>query len=165
MITLTREEAQQVSLVEQLESVPEDAKMIYEHSPLESENIPIGALCREAAKALRAKLSEPEPEPVAWIFQHEDTGQTDCIDNQQVEWGFEKNNPRWQKIAPLYTAPPQRKECQRCGEVNPAEIHTCIPQREWVGLTAQDLADVGAENIIGAIWADAKLKEKNAPYI
>jgi hypothetical protein len=35
------------------------------------------------------------------------------------------------------------------------------PQREWVGLTAQDLADVGPENYIGAIWADAKLKEKN----
>jgi len=25
---------------------------------------------------------------------------------------------------------PQRKECQRCGEVNPAEIHTCTPQRK-----------------------------------
>jgi hypothetical protein len=52
-------------------------------------------------------MQELEPEPVAWIFQHEDTGQTDCVDNQQVEWGFEKNNPRWQKIAPLYTVPPQ----------------------------------------------------------
>jgi hypothetical protein len=36
-----------------------------------------------------------------------------------------------------------------------------IPKKEWVGLTAQDLADVGVENIIGAIWADAKLREKN----
>ena len=36
-----------------------------------------------------------------------------------------------------------------------------IKKKEWVGLTAQDLADVGAENVIGAVWADAKLKEKN----
>jgi hypothetical protein len=35
------------------------------------------------------------------------------------------------------------------------------PKKEWVGLTAQDLNEVGAKNIIGAIWADAKLKEKN----
>jgi len=34
-------------------------------------------------------------------------------------------------------------------------------KKEWVGLTAQDLADVGVENVIGAVWADAKLKEKN----
>jgi hypothetical protein len=50
---------------------------------------------------------EPEAEPVAWMFQHEDTGLIDYIDTQQVEWGFEKNNPRWQKIGPVYLHPPQ----------------------------------------------------------
>ena len=35
------------------------------------------------------------------------------------------------------------------------------PKKEWVGLTAQDLADVGVENYIGAIWADGRLQEKN----
>jgi hypothetical protein len=29
-------------------------------------------------------------------------------------------------------------KCERCGEVNPAEIHTCTPQREWQGLTEDD---------------------------
>ncbi len=29
-------------------------------------------------------------------------------------------------------------KCKRCGEVNPAEIHTCTPQREWQGLTEDD---------------------------
>ncbi len=62
-----------------------------------------------SVEALRAALAQPEPEPVAWLFQHKETGLTECIDTQQVEWGFEKNNPRWQKIEPLYTAPPQRK--------------------------------------------------------
>lgn len=34
------------------------------------------------------------PEPDAYIFQHEETGQIHEVDAQQVEWGFEKNNPR-----------------------------------------------------------------------
>jgi hypothetical protein len=70
------------------------------------------------------------------------------------------------------------KQCERCGEVNPAEIHTCTPKtlinvngvleqagyvkkKEWQGLTAKDLAEIPASCYEGAIWADAKLKEKN----
>jgi hypothetical protein len=66
--------------------------------------------------ALQDALALPEDaKAVAWLFQHEDTGLTDCIDNQQVEWGFEKNNPRWQKIAPLYTHPPKADAvCEIC---------------------------------------------------
>jgi hypothetical protein len=68
-----------------------------------------------AIAALRAALmsvpdgAEQPAEPVAWLFQNEETGLTECVDVQQVEWGFEKNNPRWQKIAPLYTAPQPRR--------------------------------------------------------
>lgn len=43
--------------------------------------------------------------PVAWLFQHEETGVVHIVDCQQVEWGFEKNNPRLQKIVPLYAIP------------------------------------------------------------
>ena len=33
--------------------------------------------------------------PVAgYFFQHEETGLVQCVDAQQVEWGFEANNPR-----------------------------------------------------------------------
>ncbi len=35
------------------------------------------------------------------------------------------------------------------------------PQREWQGLTAKDLAEIPPSCFEGAIWADAKLKEKN----
>jgi len=34
-------------------------------------------------------------------------------------------------------------------------------KREWVGLTAKDLAEIPPSAYEGAIWADAKLKEKN----
>ena len=62
-----------------------------------------------AEKAIKEALAHPEQEPVAWMFQHEETGRTVCIDAQQLGWGFEKGNPRLKKIAPLYTTSPQRK--------------------------------------------------------
>jgi hypothetical protein len=33
-------------------------------------------------------------------------------------------------------------KCERCGEVNPAEIHTCTPKREWQGLTGEEIGDI-----------------------
>ena len=99
----------------------------------------------EEIEALRARLAQPEPGPVAWMYQHEDTGLTMCVIVQQVGAGFEKNNPRWKKITPLYTAQ---------------------PQREWQGLTDEEIMDA-----CSAVWAshpievgrvvEEKLKEKN----
>ena len=38
--------------------------------------------------------------------------------------------------------PNYTESCERCGEVNPAEIHTCTPkQREWQGLTLDEIYD------------------------
>jgi len=48
----------------------------------------------------------PVQEPFGYLFQHEETGLTTVVDVQQVDWGFEKNNPRHQKIGPVYTTPP-----------------------------------------------------------
>jgi hypothetical protein len=45
-------EAKQVPLIERLRSVPSDARVIYEHNTYESESIPVGALCNEAAHVL-----------------------------------------------------------------------------------------------------------------
>jgi hypothetical protein len=86
----------------------------------------VGALRDRAIDALEAALAEPEQEPVAWMFQHEETGRTMCVDAQQVEWGFEKGNPRLKKIAPLYTAPTPRRpltdeEMRECAQAMDAE--------------------------------------------
>lgn len=59
--------------------------------------------------------------------------------------------------------------CDRCGKVNPAELHTCTPpQREWVGLTREELAEIAEFHFHGALSGrefyddvEAKLKEKN----
>ena len=55
--------------------------------------------------------------------------------------------------------------CARCGEKNPAEIHTCTPQREWHGLTYEEIKDIldcGRPNLVNIKKAEQKLKEKNA---
>ena len=44
------------------------------------------------------------PEPDAYLFQHDETGNTMFVDAQQVAWGFEKANPRLQKISGAHTA-------------------------------------------------------------
>jgi hypothetical protein len=161
-ITLTREEAQQVL------DVLNDVRYRIEFGQMN--------LCDDtdaAIETLRTRLAQPESEPVAWLFQHEETGLTDCIDTQQVEWGFEKNNPRWQKIAPLYTAPPQRVYCS-CGDgIVPddgALCGTCVSlkkMREWQGLTDEEkqtaYAMFSTMSAIGFVQAiEAKLKEKNS---
>ena len=57
----------------------------------------------------------------------------------------------------------------RCHVVNlyqdiPVEtlLYTAPPKREWVGLEDETLDDVTDEFYKGAVWAEAKLKEKNA---
>ena len=64
----------------------------------------------QAIKALEEALAKQEQgEPVAWMFQHEETGRIMFVEAQQLEWGFEKGNPRLKKIGPIYTTPQQRK--------------------------------------------------------
>jgi len=181
-ITLTREEAQQV--LDALEGVKD---MAWDSDTVTG---------RKLIETLRAKLSEPEPEPVVidgntsdgyhtfnelyefrkaynvalfneWAasgkhsvhksFRHHD-GElcfgggwfivVAVLPDGQISNHYETkdwdlfNVPIVEKalfefdghtgsdvIARLtsYTAPPQRKECLRCGKVNPADIHTCTP--------------------------------------
>jgi len=60
----------------------------------------------ELVRADERDRAAPVQEPYGYLFQHEETGLTTVVDVQQVEWGFEKNNPRHQKIGPVYTTPP-----------------------------------------------------------
>ena len=59
---------------------------------------------------LREILSAPAVEveglvAEGYFFQHEETGQVMHVDAQQVEWGFEKNNPRLIKMDALCSLP------------------------------------------------------------
>jgi hypothetical protein len=88
-----------------------------------------------AIETLRAKLSAPEPEPVAvWELQE---GGWDTIADRD-----------WMESLPVGT-----------------KLYTAPPQREWQGLTVDefyDLDDVGRKMILeyGRL-VEAKIKEKN----
>lgn len=47
-------------------------------------------------------------EPVAFEYQHEDTGVVGYVDQWQIDNGFFVNNPRLQLIGPLYRHPLER---------------------------------------------------------
>ena len=66
------------------------------------------------------------PEPEAYIFQHEETGNTMFVDRQQVEWGFEKNNPRLQKVGKAYTADQMRAYALATLQAQPAAPKVAI---------------------------------------
>ena len=86
-------------------------------------------------EALRARLEQPEQEPVAWMYNSMgDTRFAKTLDTP----GMHRD-----ESVPLYTAP---------------------PQREWQGLTDDEKEDVlkGSKNAYDAIERiETKLKEKN----
>ena len=90
--------------------------------------------CPRCGHCCQAKL-ETEQEPVAWISEGGDVSRSK---RYMDEMGFKCN--------PLYTAP---------------------PKREWVGLTDEEIDyqakkdDHAVYFALGALWAEAKLKEKN----
>jgi hypothetical protein len=104
--------------------------------------------CRRSWNAAINLAAQPAPvqEPIGYLFQHEETGLTMVVDVQQVEWGFEKNNPRHQKIGPVYTTPP-------------------AAQRQWVGLTDAEIMQTMSGNWTSQFYfaraIEAKLREKN----
>lgn len=58
------------------------------------------------ARAALAQQPSAQQEPVAWMWQHEETGRIGFIDEWQKMHGWEANNPRLKIIKPLYTHPP-----------------------------------------------------------
>ena len=94
----------EVPLVEQLDAVPRDARLWIENSDgMGSRHFPIGLMCHKAAEALRARLSAPEPEPVAIVSGYF-SGQ--CV--------IMPINPSqiFNSGTAFYTAPLQQKEWQ-----------------------------------------------------
>ena len=122
-ITLTREEAQQV--LDAFEKIIQGCNDVERDERIHKDGKDVAKLvridCREPAEILRARLAQPEPEPVAWMM----------LEN---------------KLVPIHTAP---------------------PQREWQGLTDEELKEICRQD--GLIFKplkfyraiEAKLKEKN----
>jgi hypothetical protein len=104
---------------------------------------------RDAIQILRAALEQPEQEPVAWMFQHEETGRMNYVSNDgyNATGRFLEMNPRYALVCALYTHP---------------------HRREWRGLTDTERAAVQHESFKRGLSPlefmelhEAKLKEKN----
>ena len=111
----------------------------------------INRLCdleRRMAKIEAQPVEQAEKqEPVAWMFQHDETGRMSYVSNDGMNSPeyFLSMNPRYGFVCALYTAP---------------------PKREWVGLTDEEIAQAVGSPIDEVYLADfrkviAKLKERN----
>jgi hypothetical protein len=108
------------------------------------------ALAQEHAMHDLARLGqEIEQEPVAWMFEHSETGRMNYVSNDGMHTSelFLKTNLRYALVCPLYAAP---------------------PQRPWVGLTDNDwgwVADRKGTSLDtfqqGVVWAADILKGRN----
>ena len=88
-------------------SQPVREALLHMEAELEATNRQVEILSDALAESRREVAAlKAVQEPIGYLFQHEETGLTTVVDVQQVEWGFEKNNPRHQKIGPVYTTPP-----------------------------------------------------------
>jgi hypothetical protein len=123
-ITLTREEAQQV-----LDALEEAQS----YTSCETWSPSMTEVLRKQEETLRARLAQPEPEPVAWFSKRPDNTLAIKIVGKPTEGDWE----------PLYTAPPHR-EWQSLTHEEKMEILTR-------SITAPSRIDV----------AEAMLKEKN----
>jgi hypothetical protein len=112
MITLTREEAQQV--LDALEK-PKSHQTIW------------------LIKQLRSRLSAPEPEPVAWMHKQGNYTEPHLrqLDNDEIERGWTEK--------PLYTAPPQREWVGLTDEEarKTFEAHNCVISADLAGILAR----------------------------
>jgi hypothetical protein len=125
-ITLTREEAQQV--LDALE---------YNQANWQGKD--------KAIETLRARLAQPEPKPVVWMYDWT-TSDGEFIEDwttSEAETLRDTEPNIISNIRPLYTAP---------------------PKREWQGLTYEEIKEIldcGRSNLINIKKAEQKLKEKN----
>lgn len=114
----------------------------------------------------QAAQPAPAQEPFGYLFQHEETGLTTVVDVQQVDWGFEKNNPRHQKIGPLYTTPQQRPFVgltdEEISDAMPGGIYDCLNDPWDCGVgDGNTLRSIKKDVVRIARAIEAKLRSKN----
>jgi hypothetical protein len=83
-----------------------------------------------AITALRSAIEAAEKqEPVAWLFQHDETGRMNYVSNDGVHnpSTFLEMNPRYALVCPLYTTPPAAQPAP----VEPVACVACEGNPKW----------------------------------
>lgn len=133
-----------------------------------------------AIEALRARLAQPEPEPVAWNCAADLAdasickswcGNSNCISHiapSKPESEYE-SQPEPEPVADKYL---MEVECTKCGAKQDGILTVnAPPQREWQGMTDEEAVNTLDEVLLcvdveflkrAARAIEAKLKEKNS---
>ena len=115
----------------------------------------------KAAEALRARLAQPEQEPIATLF-----GSLPVYDvppAKPVAWVENLENARPHCVTDLkYCSVAQHERGEHLKYI---PLYPAPPQREWQGLTDEQVKQIemSASSILSAIYlAEAQLRGKNA---
>ena len=103
---------------------------------LETLMIERGSIYDKAITAIKEALAQSEQEPVAWRYRMP-------VQDGHWVWNYATyiDDPKDQRCEPLYTTP---------------------PQRTWVGLTDEEIKQMGLSNYIKVVReTESKLKSKN----
>ena len=154
------DKAYAVPLHEQLASVPRDARLIIDDPDGRGTRfIPVGRMCHEAAEALRARLAQPEPEPVAWMHN--------CIAENVVAHrpaDLDRHPDRW---TALYKDPTPCQTCEALARTVMMDqtSHDTRPPRGWQGLTKAEREEISQKHkpYVADIMAahEEELKRRN----
>ena len=103
----------------------------------------IGVYTNEQVAELFELLpKELEQEPVAWMFQHDETGRMNYVSNDGIHdpTMFLGMNPRYALVCPLYTTPPQIEVgCAECGVGNHHALYCVACAEKFIGEAATKL--------------------------
>lgn len=126
-------------------------------------------------KAVR-KMSQPEPEAVAWRFDQAKYRENDLRGRQWVFNVFSQTKPYMDEmvrnVTPLYRDPTPCQTCEalaRTVMMDQTSHDTAAPRKEWQGLTDEEILKTTRDHysphqrpeITFARAIEAKLKEKN----
>ncbi len=142
-INLTREEAQQV--LDAMTKISQKTCKVMSGKEFDR-------LC-DAVETLRARLAQPEPEPVAWMVVDSATGKIEHVSRTRECSESWLQYVATRKLVPLYTAPPQREwqGLETDGE----------SQEIWLKVMEETKDKRHLPVLEFAVAIEAKLKEKN----
>ena len=149
-------EAYEVPLVEQLESVPNDARLVIEDADgMGTRFIPVGRMCQEAAAALRQAIANKALDRMA---ENERQLGIQMQPDEPVAW-----------VEPEFWSYLERSNCgtaYRLPDGKRQPLYTRPQPTVWVGLTLEDkqeyvAQDYGGNRLDAMDWAERRLREKN----
>ena len=98
-------EAKQTPLIELLERVPKDARLVVEHNQFSSSSYPVGRLCHEAAAAIREALADHTEQPLEMVAEQPAPPPECQTEAEKTAFAF-----GWWKALEMHRTPAQQQE-------------------------------------------------------